>query len=193
MRFPRSERSPACTDAYVCGSVHSGYTSGPYIAKLLADRLLGREPELPLFPIDRLLACRRFVLIQIHRRGVMTAANPFHGIHAATVAPMRPDYSLDEERLAEHVGDVSRVPGIRGLLINGHAGENFHLTRDEARRVVEIVRARGAEGLLDHRGRQRRVEPRGGAHRNRRRDGGRQCAARLPAEQLGPAPRRRHG
>jgi len=47
---------PGCTDAYVCGSVHSGYTSGPYIAKLLADRLLGREPELPLFPIDRLLA-----------------------------------------------------------------------------------------------------------------------------------------
>ena len=36
---------------------------------------------------------------------------------------------------------MSRVPGIRGLLINGHAGENFHLTRDEARRVVEIVRA----------------------------------------------------
>ena len=47
---------PGFTDAYVCGSVHSGYTSGPYIAKLLADRLLGREPELPLFPIERLLA-----------------------------------------------------------------------------------------------------------------------------------------
>ena len=71
----------------------------------------------------------------------MTAANPFHGIHAATVAPMRPDYSLDEERLAAHVAHVSRVPGIRGLLINGHAGENFYLTRDEARRVVATVRA----------------------------------------------------
>ena len=33
------------------------------------------------------------------------------------------------------------MPGIRGLLINGHAGENFHLTRDETRRVVETVRA----------------------------------------------------
>jgi 4-hydroxy-tetrahydrodipicolinate synthase len=71
----------------------------------------------------------------------MTATNPFHGIHAATVAPMRPDYSLDEKLLAEHVAHVSRVPGIRGLLINGHAGENFHLNRDEAKRVVEIVRA----------------------------------------------------
>lgn len=68
-------------------------------------------------------------------------SNPFHGIHAATVAPMRPDFSLDEERLAAHVAHVSRVPGIRGLLINGHAGENFYLSRDEARRVVETVRA----------------------------------------------------
>jgi glycine/D-amino acid oxidase-like deaminating enzyme len=46
---------PGHPDAYVCGSVHSGYTSGLYIARLLADRILEREPELPLFPIDRLL------------------------------------------------------------------------------------------------------------------------------------------
>ena len=71
----------------------------------------------------------------------MSTANAFHGIHASTVAPMRPDYSIDEERLAEHVANVSRVPGIRGLLVNGHAGENFLLTREETRRVVEVVRA----------------------------------------------------
>jgi glycine/D-amino acid oxidase-like deaminating enzyme len=47
---------PGIADAYVCGSVHSGYTSGPYIAKLLADRILGLEPEMSLFPIERLLA-----------------------------------------------------------------------------------------------------------------------------------------
>lgn len=47
---------PSIPDAYVCGSVHSGYTSGPYIARLLAERILGREPAMPLFPIDRLLA-----------------------------------------------------------------------------------------------------------------------------------------
>jgi glycine/D-amino acid oxidase-like deaminating enzyme len=46
---------PGCPEAYVCGSVHSGYTSGPYIAKLLATRILGHEPDMPLFPIDRLL------------------------------------------------------------------------------------------------------------------------------------------
>jgi glycine/D-amino acid oxidase-like deaminating enzyme len=47
---------PGHPDAYVCGSVHSGYTSGLYIARLLADTILDKEPELPLFPIERLLA-----------------------------------------------------------------------------------------------------------------------------------------
>lgn len=47
---------PGIPDAYICGSVHSGYTSGPYLARLLAQRILGEEPAEPLFPIDRLLA-----------------------------------------------------------------------------------------------------------------------------------------
>ena len=47
---------PGHPDAWVCGSVHSGYTSGIYIAQLLAERMLDREPAMPLFPIDRLLA-----------------------------------------------------------------------------------------------------------------------------------------
>jgi glycine/D-amino acid oxidase-like deaminating enzyme len=53
--LPAVGEVPGVPGAFVCGSVHSGFTSGPYIARLLADRLLGREPELPLFPIDRLL------------------------------------------------------------------------------------------------------------------------------------------
>ena len=53
--LPAAGPIPGCDNAYVCGSVHSGYTSGPYIARLLAERILGREPEMPLFPIDRLL------------------------------------------------------------------------------------------------------------------------------------------
>lgn len=47
---------PGHPDAWVCGSVHSGYTSGIYIAQLLAQRMLDRPTALPLFPIDRLLA-----------------------------------------------------------------------------------------------------------------------------------------
>jgi glycine/D-amino acid oxidase-like deaminating enzyme len=47
---------PGVPDAWIIGSVHSGYTSGPYMGKLLAQAICGEAPELPLFPIDRLLA-----------------------------------------------------------------------------------------------------------------------------------------
>ena len=53
--LPAAGPIPGFADAYICGSVHSGYTSGPYIARLLAMRILGQEPADPLFPIDRLL------------------------------------------------------------------------------------------------------------------------------------------
>jgi glycine/D-amino acid oxidase-like deaminating enzyme len=44
--------------AWIIGSVHSGYTSGPFMGKILAQAVLGQAPELPLFPIDRLLDAR---------------------------------------------------------------------------------------------------------------------------------------
>jgi glycine/D-amino acid oxidase-like deaminating enzyme len=47
---------PGVPGAWIIGSVHSGYTSGPYLGKLLAQAILGEEPELPLFPIERLVA-----------------------------------------------------------------------------------------------------------------------------------------
>jgi glycine/D-amino acid oxidase-like deaminating enzyme len=47
---------PGVADAWIIGSVHSGYTSGPYFGKLLAQAVAGDAPDMPLFPIDRLLA-----------------------------------------------------------------------------------------------------------------------------------------
>jgi glycine/D-amino acid oxidase-like deaminating enzyme len=46
---------PGVPDAWMIGAVPSGYTSGPYMGKLLASAILGEAPELPLFPIERLL------------------------------------------------------------------------------------------------------------------------------------------
>jgi sarcosine oxidase subunit beta len=46
---------PSLEDAYVIGCVHSGYTSAPYMGRLLAERILGREPEMPLFDPARLM------------------------------------------------------------------------------------------------------------------------------------------
>lgn len=42
-------------ELYVIGCVHSGYTSGPYMGKLLAQQILGQQPEMPLFNPSRLL------------------------------------------------------------------------------------------------------------------------------------------
>ncbi|MDO6406937.1 NAD(P)/FAD-dependent oxidoreductase [Pantoea phytobeneficialis] len=42
-------------DLFVIGCVHSGYTSGPYMGKLLAQQILGQQPEMPLFDPSRLL------------------------------------------------------------------------------------------------------------------------------------------
>ena len=63
-----------------------------------------------------------------------------NGIHAATIVPLRANSSIDEDALAAHISWVSHCPGIRGLLVNGHAGENFVLDRGEKQRVVEIAR-----------------------------------------------------
>ncbi len=70
------------------------------------------------------------------------------GIHAATIVPMRPDFAIDEEALASHIARVTAVRGINGLLVNGHAGENFVLSLAEKRRVVEIARASSPDGCL---------------------------------------------
>lgn len=46
---------PGVRNAYVIGSAHSGYTSGPYMGKLLADYMLGHQPAHPLFNPARLV------------------------------------------------------------------------------------------------------------------------------------------
>jgi 4-hydroxy-tetrahydrodipicolinate synthase len=62
-------------------------------------------------------------------------------MHAATIVPMKADFSIDEPALERHLAEVTAVAGIRGVLVNGHAGENFVLTPAEKKRVVEIARA----------------------------------------------------
>jgi len=63
----------------------------------------------------------------------------FQGIYAATLCPSLDDGRVDEATLARHLEANAFVPGMKGLLINGHAGENFSLSRDEKRRVTEIA------------------------------------------------------
>lgn len=70
------------------------------------------------------------------------------GIHAATIVPMTPDFEVDEAQLASHLTSVASTPGINGLLVNGHAGENFVLSLAEKRRVVELARQHAPKDCL---------------------------------------------
>lgn len=46
---------PGVPRAYVVGSAHSGYTSGPFMGRIMAQHILGQQPDLPLFDPARLL------------------------------------------------------------------------------------------------------------------------------------------
>src|ERR1019366_7077898 len=72
----------------------------------------------------------------------------FHGIYPSVLCSLRADFSVDEATLARHVADVTAVPGIAGVLCNGHAGENAWLDRTEQRRVVEVCRDAVGAGRL---------------------------------------------
>jgi len=51
--LPLAGEIPGHPNAYVLGAVLGGYTIGPYLGRLLADAILGQDPELALFPPDR--------------------------------------------------------------------------------------------------------------------------------------------
>jgi 4-hydroxy-tetrahydrodipicolinate synthase len=64
----------------------------------------------------------------------------FHGIYPSTVLPMTgPDYAPDWDAYARHTAQCVLRPGVAGVLMNGHAGENFVITRAEKRRAVEVA------------------------------------------------------
>jgi 4-hydroxy-tetrahydrodipicolinate synthase len=65
----------------------------------------------------------------------------FHGIYPSTVLPMRPDFSPDWGAYAAHTAHCVMRPGIRGVLINGHAGENYVINRAEKAHALEVTRA----------------------------------------------------
>ena len=46
---------PGTANAFVIGCVWGGFSHGPLVGRLLADLILGREPEMPLFDPARLL------------------------------------------------------------------------------------------------------------------------------------------
>lgn len=70
----------------------------------------------------------------------MTPSHPFGGIYAATICPMTAQGAIDETNLAAHLSRVMGTDGMAGLLVNGHAGENFALDREELALVIRTAR-----------------------------------------------------
>ena len=62
------------------------------------------------------------------------------GIYAATVVPLKKNKSINEIALKNHIKDIIKTNGIKGLLLNGHAGENFTLNMDEQIKVIKIAK-----------------------------------------------------
>jgi 4-hydroxy-tetrahydrodipicolinate synthase len=69
----------------------------------------------------------------------MSSISDFRGVYASTLTPFTAQDTIDEPRLAAHFRYVMEHAAMRGVLCNGHAGENFLLSRSETRRVVEIA------------------------------------------------------
>ena len=63
-----------------------------------------------------------------------------NGIYAATVVPLNKNKLIDKKSLNTHIKNVISTEGIKGLLLNGHAGENFTLTADEQITIIKIAK-----------------------------------------------------
>ena len=65
----------------------------------------------------------------------------FNGIYAATIVPLEQDGTINKTILKDHIKELSNIQGMTGLLINGHAGENYILSQEEQIELVKITRS----------------------------------------------------
>lgn len=64
----------------------------------------------------------------------------FSGVMPATVTPFRQDGSVDYQSLLRLGKWLSKVPGVTGVVCNGHAGEGSSLSYEERVKVVVTLR-----------------------------------------------------
>lgn len=65
--------------------------------------------------------------------------DPWTGVFAATLCPFHENEEIDEEGLRRYVREFPSVPGIMGVVPNGHTGEIMSLLPEERARVTRIV------------------------------------------------------
>lgn len=68
-------------------------------------------------------------------------SRPWTGVFPATLCPFHDDESIDEEGLHAYIREVAAVPGVEGVVCNGHTGEIMSLRPEERARVMRVVAA----------------------------------------------------
>ena len=66
--------------------------------------------------------------------------NSFKGLYAANIVPLKKNKTINIPELKKHLRDVVKQKYIQGLLVNGHAGENFTLSENEQLLVLGIAK-----------------------------------------------------
>ena len=61
------------------------------------------------------------------------------GVIPAIILPLNPDYSIDEAGFRRHIKRIIGVKGVTGVVCNAHASEVTLLSRQERKRVLQIV------------------------------------------------------
>jgi 4-hydroxy-tetrahydrodipicolinate synthase len=65
--------------------------------------------------------------------------HPWMGVFPATLCAFHQDESIDEDGLRAYFAWLCQVPGLKGLVCNGHTGEIMALRPDERDRVTHIL------------------------------------------------------
>jgi len=66
--------------------------------------------------------------------------NSFKGLYAANIVPLNKNKTINIPELKKHLADILQQKHIKGLLVNGHAGENFTLSEKEQLLVLSIAK-----------------------------------------------------
>jgi len=65
--------------------------------------------------------------------------HPWMGVFPATLCPFHEDESIDDAGLRAYIRELAAVPGLKGLVPNGHTGEIMSLRENERAQVTRIV------------------------------------------------------
>lgn len=69
------------------------------------------------------------------------------GVWPAALTPFEPSGAIDDGALEAHLKHLAATPGVRAVVVNGHAGEVTSLDRAERTHVVETARRMAGPGV----------------------------------------------